>query len=363
MRQGTGLVGADHLCAAQRLHRREPADHCTLTAHPGHPHRKHDGHHRGQPLRHRRYRQTYRHQKGVQNGGQIHAAVSPQAEPEQKHANGQHQRTQGPAQARQRLLQRCLALCGLRQRPGNAAHLGVHSGGGDQKLAPAIPHGAAQIGHAAALGQRSIRPRRAGVFFHRQALTGEGGFLGAQADAFHEPPVRRNRVPRLQQYHVPRHQLLAGHLQLTATPQHPAVGCCHLLQRLNGLLGLVLLIDPQHPVDDHHRQNDEHIRKALPCHSRRPARHRRRGQQHHDHRVGHLLQKSLEQPGLLLLGQSVGAVLGQTAGRLCFPEPLRAAFCPPQRGLNLQLIPFHSLVLLFPQPVPFSVCGKKAGHE
>ena len=236
--QGSGLVGADHLCAAQRLHRREPADHCTLTAHPGHPHRKHDGHHCGQPLRHRRYRQTYRHQKGVQNGGQIHAAVSPQAEPEQKHANGQHQRTQGPAQARQRLLQRCLALCGLRQRPGNAAHLGVHSGGGDQKLAPAIPHGAAQIGHAAARGQRSIRPRRAGVFFHRQALTGEGGFLGAQADAFHEPPVRRNRVPRLQQYHVPRHQLLAGHLQLTATPQHPAVGCCHLLQRLNGLLGL-----------------------------------------------------------------------------------------------------------------------------
>ena len=141
------------------------------------------------------------------------------------------------------------------------------------------------------------------------------------------------------------------------------MGRRELLQRLDGLLGLVLLINAQHPIDDHHRQDDEHICEALPCHGRRPAGHRRRGQQHHDHGVGHLLQKPLEQPGLLLLLQAVGAALGQTAGGLCSAQPLTAAFCPPQRGLGLQLIPFHSLVLLFPQPVPFSVCSKKTGHE
>ena len=196
--EGAGLVGADYLSTAQRLHRRQPPDHRSLAAHAGHPHRKHDGHHRGQALRHCGHRQTHCHQKSVQHGGKIHTAISPQAEPEQKHTDGQHQRAEGPAQARQRLLQGRFALGGLSQRPGDAAHLGVHAGGGDQQLAPAIPHRAAQIGHAPALGQRGVCRRRAGVLFHRQTLAGEGRLLGAQTHAFQQPPVRRDRVPRLQ---------------------------------------------------------------------------------------------------------------------------------------------------------------------
>ena len=265
--EGAGLVGADDLGAAQRLHGGETADDGPPAAHGCDAHGQNHGDHSRQPLGNGRHRQRHRHEKGVQR----HAAAE-SARPEGPHrendgADGQHQPGEGLAQPGQAALQGCLLLPGLGQRAGDAAHLGVHAGGGDHGGPPAVGHRAAHVDHVFPVAQGDVSGAAElqgfGEFGHRDALAGEGGFLGLETGTFQQAAVGGDGVAGLQQHHVAHHQLFAGKHGHPPLPQHPGGGGGHGLEGLDGLLGLAFLIDAQGGVYDDHRQDDDHIGQAF----------------------------------------------------------------------------------------------------
>ena len=307
--QGTGLVGADDLGAAQRLHCGEPPDHGVPLAHVGDADAQHHRHHRGQPLGYRRHRQRYRHHKGAQDGGQGIVSHYHQVENKDEHADGHHQLGQRGTQLGQLPLQRRLILFRLGQHAGDLAHLRVHAGGGDDGAAAAVDHGAAHVAHVFPVAQRHVLPcqqlRRLGG---GHALAGESGLLDLQRDALQQPPIGGDGVSGLQHHHIPGHQLAVLHHGLVAVPQHLAFGGGHGLERLNGGLGLALLHHAEHGVQQHHGQDDEHLREALAAESIGDGADGCGGHQHQQHGILQLRQESAQQGGLLRLLQLVGAV-------------------------------------------------------
>ena len=89
-----------------------------------------------------------------------------------------------------------------------------------------------------------------------------------------------------------------------------------MLESFDGGLGLALLHHAQHRVQQHHDEDDEHLREALAAEGVGHGGHRRRCQQDQQHGILQLGQKALEQGGLFRLLQFVGAVFGQPLRRL-----------------------------------------------
>ena len=328
--QGAGLVGADHLRAAQRLHRRQAADDRVVLAHVGHADGQHHRHHRGQTLGNGGHRQRDGHHEGAQHGVQGELAGHYQIKNEDEHADGQHQLAHGLAQLAELALQRRLLLLRLRQHAGDLAHLGVHAGGGDDGLAAAIDHGAAHVAHVPPVAQGDVV---AGQQLHRlgdgDALAGQRGLLDFHGGALQQPPVGGHGVAGLQQHHVAGHQLAVFNNGLVAAAQHLALGGGHGLQGFDGGLGLALLHHAQHRVQQHHDEDDEHLGEALAAEGVGHGGHRRRCQQDQQHGILQLGQKALEQGGLLRLLQFVGAVFGQ---------PLRHLLLRQAGGTGAQLL-------------------------
>ena len=103
--QRSGLIGADDLGAAQRLHGSKPPDDGVALGHIGNADGKHHRNHRCQALRDRRNCQRNRNHKGAQNAGQGEIALHQQVESENEYADAQHDIRQGGAQLVQLLLQ------------------------------------------------------------------------------------------------------------------------------------------------------------------------------------------------------------------------------------------------------------------
>ena len=97
------------------------------------------------------------------------------------------------------------------------------------------------------------------------------------------------------------------------------------MQGLDGGLGLALLDHAQDGVQQHHRQDDQHLGKGLVGQVVGDGGHGGGGHEDQQHGVPQLLQKPLEQGGLGGLPQAVGAVFRQTALRLGGGQALRAA--------------------------------------
>ena len=275
-----------------------------------------------------------------------------QAEGEDEHADAQHQHAEDAAELAQLALQGGLAVLGLGQGVGDLAHLRVHAGGADHRPAPAVDHGGAHIDHALAVAQGDIPLLRdgGGLLLHRHALAGEGGLLGLEAGALQDAAVGGHGVAGLQDHHVAGHQLLALEEDHLPVPQHLAGGGGHLLEGLDGLLRLALLVHAQHGVDDHHDEDDEHIREALAGVGGGDAGHQGRHQENDDHGVAELLEEALEQGDLLPLGQLVGAILLQPAAGLLACQPgLRAlqVLQYPVGGLLVEIHCFITLPFLF----------------
>ena len=133
-----------------------------------------------------------------------------------------------------------------------------------------------------------------------------------------------------------------------AVPQHLALGGGHGLQRLDGRLGLALLHHAQHRVQQHHHQDDEHLREALATEGVGHGGHRRRRQQDKQHGVLQLRQEPLQQGGFLRLLQLIGAVLLQPPGRLLFRQTGRGGTQRLQHLLRAAAVFFlHSPSLLY----------------
>ena len=222
-------------------------------------------------------------------------------------------------------MQRRLLLLRPGQDTGDLAHLRVHAGGGDHHAAPAVGHGGAHIGHVAAVAQGHLAGKGLRGLGGGDAFAGEGGLLNLQGGTGQQPSVGGDRVPGLQQDDIAGYQAAALQLRDGAVPQDLAGGGGHGLQSLDGGLGLALLDHAQDGVQQHHRQDDQHLGKGLVGQVVGDGGHGRGGHEDQQHGVPQLLQKPLEQGGLGGLPQAVGAVFRQTALRLGGGQALRAA--------------------------------------
>ena len=297
-----------------------------LLAHVGDADAQHHRHHRGKALGNGGHGQRNGYHEGLQDGGEGIVAHHQQIKDEDEHADAQHQLAERLAQLSQLALEGRLFLLGLGQHMGDLAHLRVHAGGGDDGSAAAIDHGAAHVAHIFPVAQRHLA---AGQQLHRlgdgDALSGKRSLLNFQRSALQQPSIGGNGVAGLQHHHVAGHQLAALHHQLVAVPQHLAPGSGHGLERLNGGLGLALLHHAQNGVEQHHGQNDKHLREALAAERVGDGGDRRRGHEDQQHGILQLGQKALEEGGLFRLLQLVGAELGEARLRLRRRQALRRA--------------------------------------
>lgn len=97
------------------------------------------------------------------------------------------------------------------------------------------------------------------------------------------------------------------------------------MQGLDGGLRLALLDNAQDGVQQHHRQDDEHLGEGLMGQVVGDGGYGGGGHQDQQHGVLQLLDEPLKQGGLGGLPQAVGAVFRQTALRLGGGQALRAA--------------------------------------
>ena len=199
---------------------------------------------------------------------------------------------------------------------------------------------------AVAQGNLALAGDGGDLLLHRHTLAGEGGLLGLQAGALDDAAVGGHGVAGLQDDDVAGDQLVAAEHDHLSVPQHLA-GCRrHLLEGLNGLLRLALLVHAQHGVDEHHDQDDEHIREALAGVGGGDAGDRRGHQQNNDHGVAQLLEEALEQGDFLSLGQLVGAILLQPAAGLLACQPGLRALQVLQYPVGGLLVEVHCCITL-----------------
>ena len=98
------------------------------------------------------------------------------------------------------------------------------------------------------------------VLEHRRALAGERRLLDLQGGRHEQPAVGRHAVARLEEHDVARHQLGGVDLDRHAVAAHPGDVLQHLLEGGQARLGLGLLPQAEHRVED--RQADQHDRGA-----------------------------------------------------------------------------------------------------
>ena len=319
--QGTGLIRADNLSAAQGLHGGEPADNGVALGHVGNADGQNHGHNSGQTFGNGGNSQADRYHEGAEDDVQMEVAGLDQAEDKDEHTDAQHQPAEGFAQLSQLFLQGGLLVLGVGQGRGDLAHLGVHTGAGDHGAAAAKHHGAAHVHHILAVAQGNLgiltaQAQGLDALVDRHAFTGEGGFLDLEAGAFQDTAVGGNRVAGFQDHHVAGNQLGAGQYHLLAVPQHLTGGGGHALQGFDGGFGLALLVYAQNSVEQNHQQNDDYIGKALAGGYRGNTRNGSRCQKDQQHGVFQLGDEPLQQSGLAGLGQLVGTVFGGPLGGL-----------------------------------------------
>ena len=348
LRERTGLIRADDLRAAERLHGREPADDRAAAAHVRHADRQHDRHNCGQPLRDRRDREADSDEECVEHDTAVDGPGAQHADHEHHHADAQHEPRQDAAQLRQAQLQGRLILLCLRKRIGDVAHLRLHAGLCDDGAAASVDDAAAEIEHVAAVAETDVTGgcERVGRFCHRHALAGQGGLLGAQARTLEYARIGRNGVARLKHEHITRDQLLAGDGDELPAAQDAAVRGAQFLERGDGLLSLALLVHAEHRVDDDDDENDDDIGKALVRICARDGRNQRRREQHEDHRIGQLLEKALHERWFRRFGEHIAPVARKARGGLRRCETVgRAVECV--QGVRWWLpVVFHGFVLL-----------------
>ena len=203
-----------------------------------------------------------------------------------------------------------LSVVGVRQQVGDVADLGVHARAGDDQLAAAPRDGGVHVRHAGPVAERYVvAGDRVGRLADREALAGECGFLDLERGRDADPAVCGYLVAGLDEHDVADHELLGVDLDRLAAAAHAGDGLHHLGERLDALLGLCLLTQPDHGVEQ--GEPRQHHRGAqLPGHDQVDDC---RDQQHDLHEVLVLPQERLEAGLLLAAGELVGAVALQSA--------------------------------------------------
>ena len=304
--QGAGLVGADHGRRPERLDRGQAAHDGMPVGHPLHAARKSDGHHRGQAFGDGGHRQRHRGEEhglgglAAQQAGEEHQAGGAQADDGQAPAHPGQLDLEG----RGRLL--------LGEHLGEASHLGVPAGPGDDGPPPARGDRSSGEKHGAPVAQRHPLGHRRHLLGRRERFPGEGGFLGFEAHRHDEAGIGRQPVPRLEHEQVAGDHLGAGHPPLAAVAHDHGFGRRHLLQPCQGALGAGLLHEPQDGIQHHDGEDHSGVDPLVEQH---PA-YEGGDDQDPDQDVGELVKQDRQAAGPLVSAQGVRSPLLQAAGRL-----------------------------------------------
>ena len=326
-----GLVGADDLGAAQRLHGGELADDRVLLAHLGHAHGQHDRHDRSKALGDGCHGKRDRDHKGVKHEVEVGhelGTVLEEAGEEDDHGDAHDHDGQNARELGELLLQRGLLVLGLAQGVGDLAHLGVHARGHDDGASVAIDHDRAHVAHVLAIAQGHVAGlgvglQRARALDHRHALTRERCLLDLERRALDQAAVGGHGVAGLKDHDVARHELGAQHLDDLPVTHDTRLRGGHLLKRRQRLLGLGLLDHAEHGVEHDDEQDDDDVGKVVrPLGHAGQGAHHRGDEQHDDHGVGKLRQEAAPHRHLLALLELVQAKLGQAVRGLAGAQTL-----------------------------------------
>ena len=257
LRKGAGFVRADDRGAAQRLDRRQAADERVLLHHPLHADGEDDRHDGGQSLGNRGDGQRDRRHKDFQ-----HVDARKQSHDENDGAGEQRHDAQILAELRQLLLQRRLPLVLAFKQAGDAAHLGLHPGCGDDGRRRAVGDAAPRVHHIHAVAERRFLVHGGvGVLFCRNRLAGQRRLLAFQARAAQQPRVGGDEVARFQLQNVAGHQQRSVDDLLPAVAQHARMRGGHAFERVQRLFGLAFLQHPHHRVEHDDQQDQPRLEK------------------------------------------------------------------------------------------------------
>jgi hypothetical protein len=257
--EGAGLVRADHRGAPEGLHRGELAHHRPALRHALHAQGEGDGGDGREPLGDHRHRDAHRRQQQHVPGDV--ALHEPDHEERRAQRQGHPQDLRG--EVLQPLFQGRLLLHHVGEHLADAAHLGVAAGGDDHAARLAVHHGGAREGHGDLIAHaRRLGEHGVGDLLDGGALPGELALDGLQLGHRHQPQVGRDLVPRLEQHQVARHQLPRVGVHDLAATADLAAGGGELHQRVEGLLGLALLIEADEGVDDDDGEDGDGVAEA-----------------------------------------------------------------------------------------------------
>ena len=294
LRKGAGLIRAYDLRAAEGLNCRQAAYDGVALRHVGNADGQDHRNDGGKPLGYCSNSEGDGHHEGAEHDLEIKSARSYKLHSEYDHAYAEHEPCEHLAQLSELYLQRCLPVGGLRERIGNLAHLGIHTGCAHDHGAAAVNDRRAHICHVASVAEGNV-PLAVGEVYDiykladRHGFARQGGLFDLQACIVYYPAVRGNCVARFKQHNVADNELLAVNGDYFPAAQH--LGRCrrHLLQGFYRLFGLVLLINAQNSVHNDNEENDDNICKALALRYRKHAAYRRCRKQNDYHGICKLL--------------------------------------------------------------------------
>ncbi len=146
-------------------------------------------------------------------------------------------------------------------------------------------------------GAKITPSQRRGLLLRRDALTGQGRLVDLQRRRRDDAPVGGNLVARGQKDDITDDDLFGGDLELGPTPAHPGGDLHHRLERVHRTLGLALLSQTHHRVEEGERDEQD---SGVPLADR--SGHDRRADEDQLH-VGAVLIEEAQPPRLgLLLG-------------------------------------------------------------
>jgi len=274
--QRAGLVGAQHVHAAEVLDRRQPPHDDLLLRQSSRTHRqRHRDHHR-QQLGRETHCQCDREQEGgrprpaEQQVGQQHQQRQQQRQPHDQRAEAAHAQVEGRGR---RLARQCA---------GQRTDRGARAGALDHGTRAARQHRRAHE-HRVGGGVDAGLGRRLRVLFRRERFASQHRLLH-EAVARHEyARIGRDQIAGCQQQHIARHDLGGGNRRFVAIAQHARARRDRRAQALGDVAGAHFLHEVDADRQQHHRHDDQAAREVAG-----DARDQACHQQHQHQRIAQL---------------------------------------------------------------------------
>ena len=300
--EGSGLVGAQQVHAAEVLDGVQAAHDHRGVRHPARPGRQGDRDDGRQHLWSHADREGDREEDGVDER-------APEHHVDHEDDRGEPERHPGKKQAQAR---GALLEAGAHRPVGEGARhppeLGVRARE-DRHGLTATAHDVAALQEGAVpLRERGVGGRGVGVLVARVGLAGQRGLVGLQGLGGEHPAVARHDVAGVQHHDVARHHLVGAHRHHPPGSPDLDVHLHPVEQPGDGHGGPVLLPEPQEAAEQHDGGDDERVDPVAED-EREPGGH----EEDDHHRLGELsAQLTPDRPGTA--GRSGAVALSQGAG-------------------------------------------------